>query len=200
MFVNACKMIVRNECEYASCYCEENIWKICEKLKDERDYYVLFISTLDKRVPIWYQGERKGVCVWDYHVVLCKNQETPIIYDFDTRLSFPCDFGEYIAKSFITNLMYEELEDKFSDIRFRVISSIEFYNNFSSDRSHMMHDGKYSMPPPQWNLIQMDKNCTHNLDEYRDMSRTNIGQIVNVQGLCNMFKVNFVGLINHVFS
>ncbi|MED6250331.1 hypothetical protein ATANTOWER_029848 [Ataeniobius toweri] len=58
----------RQNCVYTSCYCEENVWKLCEFVKTERttpleQLFVVFISN-DKRMiqvcPQWahhLQGE-----------------------------------------------------------------------------------------------------------------------------------------------
>ncbi|XP_017654834.1 protein N-terminal glutamine amidohydrolase isoform X3 [Nannospalax galili] len=48
----------RDACVYSSCYCEENIWKLCEYIKMHDQYpleecYAVFISNEGKMVS-WY--------------------------------------------------------------------------------------------------------------------------------------------------
>ncbi|GAB1299383.1 Protein N-terminal glutamine amidohydrolase [Apodemus speciosus] len=66
----------RDACVYSSCYCEENIWKLCEYIKTHNQYpleecYAVFISNEKKMVsvPIWKQQARpeNGPVIWDYH-------------------------------------------------------------------------------------------------------------------------------------
>ncbi|XP_011804669.1 PREDICTED: protein N-terminal glutamine amidohydrolase [Colobus angolensis palliatus] len=55
----------RDACVYSSCYCEENIWKLCEYIKNQDQYpleecYAVFISNERKMIPIWKQQARPG--------------------------------------------------------------------------------------------------------------------------------------------
>ncbi|XP_034371871.1 protein N-terminal glutamine amidohydrolase isoform X4 [Arvicanthis niloticus] len=48
----------RDACVYSSCYCEENIWKLCEYIKTHNQYpleecYAVFISN-EKKMVSWY--------------------------------------------------------------------------------------------------------------------------------------------------
>lgn len=68
--------------DYTSCYCEENVWKLCEKichsknlapLLEEESVFAIFISNDNKTVPLWCQlasQDQEGYVVWDYHVIL----------------------------------------------------------------------------------------------------------------------------------
>uniref|UniRef100_A0A8D1ACX1 Protein N-terminal glutamine amidohydrolase n=1 Tax=Sus scrofa TaxID=9823 RepID=A0A8D1ACX1_PIG len=52
-------------CVYNSCYCEENIWKLCEYIKSHDQYplkecYAAFIFNERKMIPIWKQQARPG--------------------------------------------------------------------------------------------------------------------------------------------
>ncbi|XP_013415109.1 protein N-terminal glutamine amidohydrolase-like [Lingula anatina] len=98
----------REKCVYTSCYCEENIWKLCEHVKhthpEEIDcFYVVFISNKNKTIPIWMQraaDNPNDAVVWDYHVILVqKYTSSSFVYDLDTLLSFPCPFDEYVEKA-----------------------------------------------------------------------------------------------------
>uniref|UniRef100_A0A8D0NV95 Protein N-terminal glutamine amidohydrolase n=1 Tax=Sus scrofa TaxID=9823 RepID=A0A8D0NV95_PIG len=66
----------RDTCVYNSCYCEENIWKLCEYIKSHDQYplkecYAAFIFNERKMIPIWKQQARPGdgSVIWDYHTV-----------------------------------------------------------------------------------------------------------------------------------
>ncbi|XP_029325301.1 protein N-terminal glutamine amidohydrolase isoform X3 [Mus caroli] len=61
----------RDACVYNSCYCEENIWKLCEYIKTHNQYlleecHAVFISNEKKMVPIWKQQARpeNGPVIW----------------------------------------------------------------------------------------------------------------------------------------
>ena len=50
--------ISKSDCLYASCYCEENVYKLVEKMREERksdseEIWVVFISNSDRCVPLW---------------------------------------------------------------------------------------------------------------------------------------------------
>ena len=62
----------KESCTYTSCYCEENVYKLTEKIVKESSensdsYKVLFLSNQTEAFPIWKM--RLGDFVmWDYHV------------------------------------------------------------------------------------------------------------------------------------
>lgn len=240
---------------YTSCYCEENIWKLCEMLHasfnpvqqqqhnrgNNVNTFAVFISSPTERVPFWYQQSRpRGMVVWDYHVIMVhkmkhameqRQQNTEdddthssLVYDMDTVLGFPCDFGEYISNSLLTTLSIrdmikgseEEAEliareylDMLDQVRFRVVSSQQFYNNFSSDRSHMINKetNEWMMPPPSYSCIKRHATEIMNLPKYRDMSSVDntltdseiqdapFGKVVNLEQLCSFFGEDYQDLI-----
>jgi hypothetical protein len=113
-------LIVAAEQSYASCYCEENVYQLTQRLflykethpeeMEGVEFYVLFISNRNKQTPIWFQraaaipGE---AVVWDYHVILCsksKRADETLVFDLDTLLQFPCPAGEYFQNSFKPDL------------------------------------------------------------------------------------------------
>ena len=54
-----------DECDYASCYCEENVWKLCRRLQEEEDHHLqsasaVFISNSGRSVPLWSQKSGRG--------------------------------------------------------------------------------------------------------------------------------------------
>nr|XP_034957346.1 protein N-terminal glutamine amidohydrolase-like [Zootoca vivipara] len=54
----------RPGCVYTGCYCEENVWKLCEYIRNQNlypleEFYAVFISNDRRTVPLWEQ--RAGV-------------------------------------------------------------------------------------------------------------------------------------------
>jgi hypothetical protein len=117
----------REECEYASHYCEENVYKLAERFnqhpevtmanyinEDGRNVkykgYAVFLSSLEKAVPIWNQklgSGDDGLVVWDYHVVFLvkaieagETSQSSFIFDFDTKLPFCSRAEDYVSNSF----------------------------------------------------------------------------------------------------
>ncbi|XP_042371503.1 protein N-terminal glutamine amidohydrolase [Plectropomus leopardus] len=97
----------REDCVYTSCYCEENVWKLCEFVRTERtapleDLFVVFISNENRMVPLWRQKSGRGdqPVIWDYHVVLlhvAPQSSSSVVYDLDSELPFPCSLKLYTA-------------------------------------------------------------------------------------------------------
>jgi hypothetical protein len=67
-------VLARDSCAYTACYCEENMYRLCERLASSsvplQALYVVFISNVPKTVPLWCVG-----CVHSRsrstHVALC---------------------------------------------------------------------------------------------------------------------------------
>eukprot|EP01135_Chromosphaera_perkinsii_P010034 Nk52_evm69s1992 gene=Nk52_evmTU69s1992 len=169
------KGLQRESLIYTSCYCEENIWKLCEHLGETRvsnseasvldcagcEFLVLFISNEGRRVVLLEQRNSQrpdGLVVWDYHCVLVvvKREEggkvavhDSVVVDFDTRLGLVTPLIEYFGRSFSPALP----EDYQSC--FRVVEAREFLRIFCSDRSHMIDAmGNYLAAPPNYPPIQ----------------------------------------------
>ena len=54
---------------FTDCYCEENVYKLCEKIKETNPemlkyFDVVFISSLDERIPIWNQTQKDSLTIW----------------------------------------------------------------------------------------------------------------------------------------
>lgn len=163
----------REDCVYTSCYCEENVWKLCDYVRKQRTallehLFVIFISNETRTVPLWKQKSGHGdlPVIWDYHVILLQaDQSDSLVYDLDSTLSFPCSLKLYAAQALRSE----------SDIRpeyhrkFRVVPADSFLLNFASDRSHMRNsDGSWKMPPPTYAPI-CTAECQMNLDGFINM-------------------------------
>ncbi|XP_024107387.1 protein N-terminal glutamine amidohydrolase isoform X2 [Pongo abelii] len=164
----------RDACVYSSCYCEENIWKLCEYIKNHDQYpleecYAVFISNERKMIPIWKQQARPGdgPVIWDYHVVLLhvSSGGQSFIYDLDTVLPFPCLFDTYVEDAFKSD---DDIHPQFRR-KFRVIRADSYLKNFASDRSHMKDSsGNWREPPPPYPCIETG-DSKMNLNDFISM-------------------------------
>uniref|UniRef100_A0A8D0G8P4 Protein N-terminal glutamine amidohydrolase n=1 Tax=Sphenodon punctatus TaxID=8508 RepID=A0A8D0G8P4_SPHPU len=169
----------RHSCVYTSCFCEENVWKLCEYIRSRNQYpleefYAVFISNDRRMIPLWKQrcGHGDDPVVWDYHVVLlhvsCGGQS--FIYDLDTVLPFPCSFDTYAEEAFKSDdVIYPEFRRKI-----RVIQADLYLKTFASDRSHMRDaSGNWRKPPPPYLCIET-ADSKMNLDDFISMN-PNVG-------------------------
>ncbi|CAJ0918125.1 unnamed protein product [Ranitomeya imitator] len=99
----------RRDCCYTSCYCEENVWKLCESIRERTpgalpECYTVFLSNDHRMIPIWRQkcGDGEDPVIWDYHVILLHDAGSDgqrVVYDLDTVLPFPCPCDAYIKEA-----------------------------------------------------------------------------------------------------
>ncbi|XP_037651778.1 protein N-terminal glutamine amidohydrolase [Sebastes umbrosus] len=165
----------RENCVYTSCYCEENVWKLCEYVRTERttpleELFVVFISNENRMVPLWKQKSGRGdqPVIWDYHVVLLqvRLQSSSLVYDLDSELSFPCSLKLYAGQGLRSDRNIKPAYHR----KLRVVPAESFLLNFASDRSHMKNsDGSWKMPPPPYPPIHTTE-CQMNLDDFISMS------------------------------
>lgn len=164
----------RDKCVYTSCYCEENVWKLCEFVRTERttpleELFVIFLSNKNRTVALWKQksGHRDQPVIWDYHVILL--QVSPefgsLVYDLDSVLSFPCSLKLYAAQAFRSDRHINPAYHRY----LRVIPADSYLSNFASDRSHMKKsDGSWMSPPPPYPPIHTSESQM-NLDDFISM-------------------------------
>ncbi|CAD5116664.1 unnamed protein product [Dimorphilus gyrociliatus] len=162
----------KSDCIYTPCFCEENVWNICDYLRRKfsalfHKCVVVFISNENNSVPIWKQkANHSGLVIWDYHVlvvILFGNEY--YVYDLDSLLDFPSTLKEYFEKAIGSEKSIK------ADYRrkFRVISAKCYLEHFASDRTHMLkEDGTYFSPPPKYPCISTP-HSKNNLDIYRSM-------------------------------
>ena len=189
-----------SSCPYQSCFCEENVYLLCERIHSEQSSdtshahtFVIFISSLAKAFPIWYQ--KKSACVeepvfWDYHVILVHNG---FVYDHDSILPWGCTLEEYCRCAFppihlqVDHHLYEPI--------FRIIPINEYIMHFASDRTHMPspthEDG---VPFPNWPLINgTSATSTMTLPMYWNMSGISEKESVTSDGNGNEIDSNGAG-------
>ncbi|XP_069051007.1 protein N-terminal glutamine amidohydrolase [Lepisosteus oculatus] len=164
----------RQDCIYTSCYCEENVWKLCEHIMTRKQYpedgvYAVFISNERKMVPIWKQKSSQGdkPVIWDYHVILLheSREGQTYIYDLDTVLTYPCPFAVYARDA----LQSDDFIKPAFRRKLRVVPAELYLKNFASDRSHMRDaNGAWRVPPPPYPCIETPESKM-NLDDFISM-------------------------------
>ncbi|RZF47518.1 hypothetical protein LSTR_LSTR014157 [Laodelphax striatellus] len=112
-----CLPFDKDDCLYSSCYCEENVYKLSEQVKEQccdsmiDKCFAVFVSNDERRVPLWQQTAGNGpdkLVFWDYHVfLLLKSTDTSLVYDFDTCLTFPSSANDYFIKTFKSDRFLE---------------------------------------------------------------------------------------------
>ncbi|XP_044746553.1 protein N-terminal glutamine amidohydrolase isoform X1 [Coccinella septempunctata] len=163
------------DCSYVSCYCEENVFKLCEDVTrrypgEIQNCSVVFVSNARRKVPLWKQRAGKDedkLVIWDYHVIFLYHPEPQrcLVYDLDSDLPFPTYVHKYITETFRTDHILKSDYFRF----FRVVPAKEFLNDFSSDRRHMKRpDGTWIKPPPSYSPIT-NSNNPHNLEDFIQM-------------------------------
>ena len=172
---------VKTDQTYTSCYCEENVWKLCEKIQNtmglngllrEEKAFAVFISNDNRTIPLWHQSSgdetKEGLVIWDYHVILViKENPKSMVFDLDTRLPYPSSFNEYSRHTFSKH-EEENMREQFHR-KFRVIPIREFLENFASDRSHMKdRNGDWIKQPPEYPCIKT-KDSTNNIQRFISM-------------------------------
>jgi len=146
---------------YTALFCEENIWKLVESSLTSNSIIpidALFIINPFNSIALFEQTKSiaKQAVIWDYHVVLSAllNKQI-VIFDFDSRCEFPCNINTYFDKTFSN---YSKLHNHYKPF-LKPIKADNYYQNFTSDRSHM----KGIIPQsefPSYDII-MPNNATH---------------------------------------
>ncbi|XP_052718138.1 protein N-terminal glutamine amidohydrolase-like [Crassostrea angulata] len=183
----------KEDCTYTSCYCEENVWCLCDSLKSKipgaiQNCYCVFISNKRRAIPLWKQKASRrqdGQVIWDYHVIFLyePSESKTIVYDLDTTLTFPCDFRRYYEESIKDERC---LKPEYHRM-FRVIPAEEFLQTFASDRSHMLTpEGHWVSPPPTYPPIKT-KECSNNIQEFISMDKNNHGDVLSLNEFLERF-------------
>ena len=189
----------QEECVYTSCYCEENVWKLCEQFQkrggDTKQLYAVFISSHERQTALWNLkcGGTADFQLWDYHVILIKSapsgressqsttdtvtgvrghESESLVYDLDTFLPFPVSFNQYVKEVLRPELILHLRSAGLPERLFRVVSADAFLEEFASDRSHMRkEDGTWFAPPPPYPPIRSQKN-SNNIQEFLSMKNS----------------------------
>ncbi|KAJ7046632.1 N-terminal glutamine amidase-domain-containing protein [Mycena alexandri] len=178
-------------------YCEENIYLLCEAfVLQQEEVSAVFISNEQKTVALWNQKlNDESVVVWDYHVFLLLRSrgQQHWIYDFDSRLPFPCLMRDYLRHTFKENVAepYRSL--------FRIVPGSTFVEHFASDRSHMLVEAgeydaqnvapkRYRSPPPSHPPIRGRNATTGNnlMESFVGMASSAFGKVLDLQGVVRL--------------
>jgi len=170
---------------YTPFYCEENIWQLCQQSELQNlDSSVAIISNAAQAVLFFQQQQGRGAegfVVWDYHVILLSSDQTWQVWDFESKLGFPCELGHYLEHSFPRH--YRQLSD-FQPM-FRIIKRDEYVRRLRSDRSHMRKaNGDWSATPPTWPPILSGDVSLHSLV---DVQNPAMGEVVSLQSVESKF-------------
>ncbi|XP_038079174.1 protein N-terminal glutamine amidohydrolase-like isoform X2 [Patiria miniata] len=184
----------REDCVYTNCYCEENVWKLCEYAQEHHQdqlehFLAVFISNSAKTIPIWHQKAGNGPdqpVVWDYHVICihCPEVSDPQVYDLDSLLPFPCPLVQYLQSAIQSDASLKVQYHR----KFRVVPAELFLKTFASDRSHMRTaDGTWMKPPPPYHCIATTES-TMNLDDFICMDPSvGVGQVMDLATFTKQF-------------
>ena len=88
---------------------------------------------------------------------LSKPSVEVIVWDLDTRLSFPVSFTEYVQQA----IHPRDIPARFQQL-FRIVKGTDYLRTFASDRSHMINpDGSWKSPPPDYTPIHTEGKTGH---------------------------------------
>lgn len=164
---------------YQACYCEENVWHLCEDPRvPAGPKAALVISNVSRMVAFFcHRGAPEGLpMVWDYHVVLAvRHAGRWHVWDLDSELGVHVPLLHWTAESFAGGP--EELAP-----RFRVIAASRYRAELVSDRSHMRGPGgAWSAPPPPWPAI--GTGPSNLFERFVDMDAEGPGLVVDLPQL-----------------
>lgn len=182
-----------SECSYAACFCEENVWKLCDFVRtttpnELSKSFVVFVSNRKQVVPLWRQRagrDEEKLVIWDYHVIFVyKPDERCLVFDLDSDLPFPTFFHKYVTETFRTDAILNPEYHRF----FRVVPASLFLNTFASDRRHMKKpDGTWMKAPPAYPPISTSES-SHNLDDFISMEASvGIGEVLSLTEFVKKF-------------
>ncbi|KAI8804355.1 N-terminal glutamine amidase-domain-containing protein [Cladochytrium replicatum] len=180
---------------HTAAYCEENTYRLLEKLRDLKQGisgYAVFVSNPSKSIPIWYQRagirndaeesnegdegseEPRHLVVWDYHVFAVIKSETDgcTVYDLDSTLEFPTSALQYYTKALHPIPKVKKQFGKY----YRVVQMEMLFEHFASDRSHMQVDGGWISKPPPEPPIETS-STKMNLMTYVDMENNRVSNV-----------------------
>lgn len=160
---------------YQACYCEENIWHLTKHFPKAK---IIFILNQKASTKLYYQKASLHPffpVYWDYHVILIhKENDSEMVYDFDTYMDFPTDAQTYFSATF--NVDNEPIDEA---CVLRVIDAEAYQHYFHSDRTHMQdEDGNWLMPPPIWQAIMNTAANCYALAAIRNLANEHIGELI----------------------
>lgn len=188
------------ECSYTPCFCEENVWKLCEHINNSDEgalarTFVAFVSNKKQVVPLWRQKAGKGdekLVIWDYHAVLLHRQAADnrcLVFDLDSDLPFPTYFHKYVTETFRTDAILNAEYHRF----FRVLPAALYLQRFASDRRHMksrQEGGQEWLKQPPSHPPIRTADCEHNLEQFVSMEEEDdggFGEVISLKDFVQRF-------------
>lgn len=173
--------------KYASCFCEENVWWLCQEPRfAAANLEVVFISNPHRCCAMF--GQRAASApdapvFWDYHVVLSVQEAGRYdIWDLDCVSGAPVEAREWLGLTFAPG---QGLPAEVKPL-FRLIPAAVFVENFSSDRAHMLDEnGKPVVPFPSWPAIA---SRASNLFHFVDMQTSFLGEVFALSGVASRWS------------
>ncbi|KAM3138398.1 Protein N-terminal glutamine amidohydrolase [Paramecium bursaria] len=142
-------------------------------------------------------GDKNGLVIWDYHVILIQKQTQKIdnhihtksyVFDYDTVLPWGMQFDDYFKLSHAFKKPNDTLKSWF-----HLIDTEVFIKNFASDRSHMKINGKFSHPPPDYPPIKGEQAAKdHNLFDFLDIENKQFGKWMQEDEIQKFFSARSI--------
>jgi len=159
---------------YTALFCEENIWLLAKSLQIEgkklEQLKILFLSNTKKQIALFEQQSAPlgQAVIWDYHVLLLEQSaQGDSIYDFDSRLPFPCPAHQYFYSSFPEPQKLPQRLHFF----IREIPAKNYLLQFYSDREHMKNQIPLEQFPPYPIIENSPESDRIVLQDYWDMQK-----------------------------
>ncbi|KAH0617459.1 hypothetical protein JD844_015710 [Phrynosoma platyrhinos] len=176
-------------CVYTSCYCEENVWKLCEYIQRQNQYpleefYAVFISNDRRMVPLWKQqaGCGEQPVIWNFTMSLTYRITTLFcfMWQVEIRTLFMILTLCFLSPAPLTLILKRLLNQTallVLDIevfglfrKVRLVQADVYLKTFASDRSHMKDaSGNWLKPPPLYPCIET-ADFKMNLDDFISMN------------------------------
>ena len=170
------------KCRYWPFYCEENVWRLCNRIENRAlDAWAIIVT--GKAGPVAYLKQRfahveEPLILWDYHVFLLFREANSAwqVLDRDSQLQQPCSATTYFGASFPDRKFVAPATRPI----FRRIEAKMYQKTLSTDRRHMRDaHGEYRNTPPPWPPIGQG----HNLNRMIDMEDAFVGEILELPEL-----------------
>ncbi len=133
--------------DYQPYYCEENAWRLAQRLAAQGHAPELVILTNAQRQVLVFAQRAAGAApyvVWDYHAVV---RFAGQVWDLDCTAGCPLPTAAWVSACF------PYPPDRWPEYApvFRVAPWAEAATAFTTDRRHMRGpDGGWLQPPPPW--------------------------------------------------
>ena len=150
---------------------------------------MVFVSNVEKSCAIWRHRAAHSPdapMIWDYHVILLTKEQKRgwIVWDLDTTLDFPVKAKTWLQLSFVMGC---SIPDAYRPL-FRLLTSQEYLQHLSTDRSHMREkNGNWLAPPPEWEP-SFQPELGMNLFRFVQMEEEFVGEVLDLPAMWRRFS------------